>query len=81
MPRQEDDRNIETLLQEKKNIFKDEEQKTERRVICPLDSKHSVYEKNFQKHLLKCNSRIKHLGKKQREERIYILFNELSINH
>ncbi|CAF0713104.1 unnamed protein product [Brachionus calyciflorus] len=33
-----------------------------KRVICPLDPKHSVYEKNLEKHLKKCNSRIKYLG-------------------
>jgi tRNA:m4X modification enzyme len=37
-------------------------QNAELRVVCPLDPKHSVYAKNFKKHLKKCNSRVKELG-------------------
>lgn len=42
--------------------FNTQQDNSDKRVICPLDPKHSVYEKNFAKHLKKCNSRIKTLG-------------------
>ncbi|XP_077188997.1 tRNA:m(4)X modification enzyme TRM13 homolog isoform X1 [Paroedura picta] len=36
-----------------------EEENGRRRIPCPLDSKHTVYEDQLQKHLKKCNSREK----------------------
>lgn len=43
--------------------FNDQTDNADKRVICPLDPKHSVYEKNLQKHLKKCNAKEKCLGK------------------
>uniref|UniRef100_A0A8C3TUN9 tRNA:m(4)X modification enzyme TRM13 n=1 Tax=Catharus ustulatus TaxID=91951 RepID=A0A8C3TUN9_CATUS len=37
----------------------EEEQNDRRRIPCPLDPKHTVYEDQLQKHLKKCNSREK----------------------
>nr|XP_060629987.1 tRNA:m(4)X modification enzyme TRM13 homolog [Anolis sagrei ordinatus] len=36
-----------------------EEEKSRKRIPCPLDPKHTVYEDQLQKHLRKCNSREK----------------------
>ncbi|XP_075689461.1 tRNA:m(4)X modification enzyme TRM13 homolog isoform X2 [Rhinoderma darwinii] len=36
-----------------------EEQNSRKRILCPLDPKHTVYEDQLQKHLKKCNSREK----------------------
>uniref|UniRef100_A0A8D2IXW6 tRNA:m(4)X modification enzyme TRM13 n=1 Tax=Varanus komodoensis TaxID=61221 RepID=A0A8D2IXW6_VARKO len=34
-----------------------EEENSRKRIPCPLDPKHTVYEDQLQKHLKKCNSR------------------------
>ncbi|KAM5256600.1 tRNA:m(4)X modification enzyme TRM13 homolog isoform 5-T5 [Ctenodactylus gundi] len=36
-----------------------EEENTRKRILCPLDPKHTVYEDQLEKHLKKCNSREK----------------------
>lgn len=36
-----------------------EEENTRKRILCPLDPKHTVYEDQLAKHLKKCNSREK----------------------
>uniref|UniRef100_A0A4X2JQQ6 tRNA:m(4)X modification enzyme TRM13 n=1 Tax=Vombatus ursinus TaxID=29139 RepID=A0A4X2JQQ6_VOMUR len=35
------------------------EENTRKRILCPLDPKHTVYEDQLEKHLKKCNSREK----------------------
>uniref|UniRef100_A0A8C5RR75 tRNA:m(4)X modification enzyme TRM13 n=1 Tax=Laticauda laticaudata TaxID=8630 RepID=A0A8C5RR75_LATLA len=37
----------------------EEEEHKRKRILCPLDPKHTVYEDQLQKHLKKCNSREK----------------------
>ena len=53
----------------------------DKRVICPLDPKHSVYEKNFEKHLKKCNSVVKCLGMNDNKRNYIIIITKRTIRN